>query len=403
MPMKSVLEFLSNNRSEWVPGSAPAHWLAVNHSSDWIGFGGLILLILAVYLKGESLRFKGINAVRQNFVLTSLILIGFWPLGCGPIETLEDASAARQGAGSGCDQPDCLPLAPSRVPKGVPYPPAPQGLPVPTFSPQSGTLAYGTGISLSVTTLPVGAVIEYSYDEGKTWVPGDKAPVLGVQPILSRTRINDLTSGPSQASFTPFYKRMMVIGNSIMNHAPLPAQGWFNTNGMAASAPEKDFVHLLTARLAQQYPQVTVRLVSGGNFERHFGKPDYSIDEFNEPLQQFKPDLIIVRLGENVDEGDVLSPRNFEAQYRKLLERFATYTGQPVKIVCTTSVWKRTQTDIVVRRVATEKGITLVDMSTMVGQDQFFAFNEYKDAAIGAHPNDNGMKRIADLIWAKLP
>ncbi|WP_080237496.1 SGNH/GDSL hydrolase family protein [Spirosoma rigui] len=401
--MKSVIEILSNSTNEWGPGSASAHWLAGGSVATWIGVSGLLLLVLAVCVNRNTLKLGRLQPIRASYALACLILIGFCPLGCGPIDTLEDASAARQAAGSGCDQPDCLPLAPTRVPKGVPPPPAPQGLPVPTFSPQSGTLAFGTGISLGVTTLPVGAVIEYSYDDGKTWIPGDKAPILGVQPILSRTRINDLTSSPSQASFTPFYKRMMVIGNSIMNHGPLPAQGWFNSNGMAASAPEKDYVHLLTARLAQQYPQVTMRLVSGGDFERQFGKPDYSIDEFNEPLQQFKPDLIIVRLGENVDEGDVLSPRNFEAQYRKLLERLATYTGQPVKIVCTTSVWKRTQTDIVIRRVATEKGITLVDLSSMVGQDQFFAFNEYKDAAIGAHPNDNGMKRIADLIWAKLP
>jgi hypothetical protein len=401
--MKSVTDFLPSRLNDWLSIDAPESWLAGIHADAVTSFGGMILLVFAAFLIQTSLPTRATKLLRLTYMLASLLLVALWPLGCGPIDTLEETSAARQAAGSGCDQPDCLPLAPTRVPKGVPPPPTPQGLPVPTFSPQSGTLAYGTGIRLAVTTLPVGAVIEYSYDNGKTWIPGDKPPVLGVQPILSRTRINDLTSSPSQASFTPFYKRMMVIGNSIMNHGPLPAQGWFNSNGMAASAPEKDFVHLLTSRLAQQYPQVTMRLVSGGDFERQFGKPEYSIDEFNEPLQQFKPDLIILRIGENVDEGDVLSPRDFEAQYRKLLERLATYTGQPVKIVCTTSVWKRTQTDIVIRRVATEKGLTLVDLSSMVGQDQFFAFNEYKDAAIGAHPNDNGMKRIADLIWAKLP
>ena len=401
--MKSVIEYLSNRATDWLPIHALEQWVVSTYPDPWTGFYGLILLVLLAYIIRKMRRPDRMIHRQLRYAIASLLLVGFWPLGCGPVETIDDVASARQAAGSGCDKPDCLPLAPTRLPKGIPAPPTPQGLPVPTFSPQSGTFAYGTGISLAVTTLPVGAIIEYSYDDGKTWIPGDKAPVLGVKPILSRTRINDLTSAPSQATFAPFYKRMMVIGNSIMTHGPLPAQGWFNNNGMAASAPEKDFVHLLTARLAQQYPQVTVRLVSGGEFERQFGKPEYSIDEFNEALQQFKPDLIIVRVGENVDEGDVLSPRNFEAQYRKLLERLATYSGQPVKIVCTTSVWKRTQTDIVIRRVATEKGLALVDMSTMVGQDQFFAFNQYKDAAIGAHPNDNGMQRIAELIWAKLP
>lgn len=401
--MKSVIDFLSSMNSNWLSASAPEFWLMGIHPDSLTSICGLALLVLAAYLIRKTSRSRQTSPLRLTYVIASLMLVGFWPLGCGPIETLEETSAARQAAGSGCDQPDCLPLAPTRVPKGVPPPPAPQGLPIPTFSPQSGTFAYGTGINLTVTKLPVGAVIEYSYDNGKTWIPGDKAPVLSVQPVLSRTRINDLTSIPSQATFAPFYKRMMVVGNSIMDHAPLPAKGWFNHNGMAASAPEKDFVHILTARLARQYPQVAVRLVSGGNFERDFGKSDYSINEFNEPLQQFKPDLILIRLGENVEEGDVLSPRDFETQFRRLLERFTNYSGQPVKIVCTTSVWKRPQTDIIIRRVANEKGITLIDLSAMVDQEQYFAFNQYKDIGVAAHPNDNGMQRIADLIWAKLP
>ena len=314
--------------------------------------------------------------------------------GCVQIETVDRNAGARQAVDPDCNKPGCITTPVSRVP---------QGLPVPAFSPQSGTVAFGTKLNLSVSTLPAGAIIEYSHDNGKTWTVGNQPPVLGVDPILSRTRINDLVSNPGQAAFRPYYQRMLVVGNSIMNHAPWPEKGWFNSNGMAASAPDKDFVHLLTARLAEQYPPVTVRLASAGNFERQFSRPEYSLDEFNEPLREFKPDLIVVRLGENVDEGEVMSPRSFEARFRLLLDRFATYGGHPVKIVCTTSVWRRPQADAVIRRVTAEKGIALVDFSGMVGQDQYFAFNQYKDAGVAAHPNDSGMKRIADLIWAKLP
>ena len=343
------------------------------------------------------------NPLRVRYATACLLVLAWWTVGCTPIEPVKQLTGARQPADSGCNRPDCLPTTTMRMPFRTPPPATPQGLPVPTFSPQTGTVAFGTKIKLSVSNLPVGAAIEYSYDNGKTWIPGDQAAVLGTEPILSRTRINDLTSNPSQAAFKPFYRRMMVIGNSIMNHAPQPATGWFNHNGMAASAPDKDFVHVLTAYLAQQYPQVAVRLVSGGNFERHFSQPEYSLDEFNEPLREFKPDLIVVRLGENVDEGNVFSPIGFEAQYRRLLDRLATYSGQPARIICTTSVWKRPQSDAMVRRVTREKGILLVDLSDMVGQDQYFAIGQYANVAVAAHPNDTGMKRIADLIWQKLP
>lgn len=376
-------------------------WLWVSHLKTAYDFGDTVWLLVIPALIIYALRHHKVSCLPGRHTITYLICLSLCQWGCTQLATVEKNAAARQIADSGCNEPGCMPSTALRVPKAPRA--APQGLPMPTFSPQTGTVAFGTKINLSVSTLPNGAVIEYSYDNGKTWLPGNKVAVVGTEPILSRTRINDLTSNPAQATFRPFYQRMLVIGNSIMSHGPLPAQGWFNTNGMAASAPDKDFVHLLVARLAQQYPEVAFRLVSGGNFERHFSQQEYSFEEFKEPLQQFKPDLIVIRLGENVDEGNVFSPIGFEAQFRRLLERLVTYSGQPVKIICTTSVWKRPQADAMIRRVASEKGVPLVDLSSLIGQDQYFAIGQYTDASVAAHPNDAGMKRIADLIWEKLP
>jgi hypothetical protein len=396
--MNPAFDFLSSPGNDGLLVHSFGSWLLADQPDMWRSAGTLLVSITFLLATNKTLR-----DLRMRYkAVYLLILVGSWPFSCTQPDTVDRAGAARLATKSGCDQPGCVPVTTVRAPKSVPSP-TPQGMPVPTFSQEKGTVAFGTKIQLSVSSLPTGAIIEYSYDNGVTWIPGDQAAVLGTTPILARTRINDLASEVSQAAFTPYYRRMMVIGNSIMDHAPLPSRGWFNHNGMAASAPEKDFVHVLTARLAQQYPQVTVRLVSGGNFEREFGQSTYSINEFNEPLQAFKPDLIIVRIGENVEEGDVLGPRKFETQFRLLLDRLATYSGQPVKIVCTTTVWRRPQTDIIIRRVATEKGLKVVDLSDMVGQDQYFAIGQYADAAVSAHPNDVGMKRIADMIWAKLP
>lgn len=400
--MNPAIDFLSSLSHDWLSVRSGDSWLLVGQPTFWLSFGSVALPVMLPVLINQALHCCGISQIRTRHLITGLVWLSLVQVSCVQPETVDQVAATRQGTDPGCDKPGCAPSTTVRAPKGTP-PPTPQGLPVPAFSPQTGTVAFGTKVQLSVANLPAGAVVEYSYDTGKTWIPGDQPAVLGTDPILARTRINDLTSNPEQASFTPYYQRMMVVGNSIMNHGPSPAQGWFNNNGMAASAPDKDFVHLLTDHLAKQYPKVAFRLVSGSEFERHFSQPEYSLDEFNEPLQQFKPDLIIVRLGENVDEGNVLSPISFEAQYRRLLERLATYGGQPVRIVCTTSVWKRPQADAAIRRVVAGKGFPLVDLSSMVGQDQYFAFGQYTDPAVGAHPNDAGMKRIADLIWEKLP
>ena len=39
--------------------------------------------------------------------------------------------------------------------------------------------------------------------------------------------------------------RVLFVGNSITKYRPKPDIGWNNDCGMAASAPENDYVHLL--------------------------------------------------------------------------------------------------------------------------------------------------------------
>lgn len=337
---------------------------------------------------------------RLTYSLVALVLLSYWQLSCSPIEPISQLTSPKTPV-SDCITPGCLPLTYTRPYPSIPAP-VPIGLPVPEFAQPGGRINFGGKVALSVKNLAPGAFFEYSYDTGKSWTAGNQVPIITKTPILARTRINDLVSEPASANYSFYFQRILIIGNSIMSHVPSPDIGWYNNNGMAASAPEKDFVHLLTGYLRTLYPQATVQLQVGGNFERKFGSPDYSIDEFNAMLQTFKPDLIIVRLGENVEEGDVFS-RNLELQFRNLLDRLATYSGQPAKIICTTSVWNRPQTDKIIRKVTVEKGHTLVDLSDMVPQSRFFAYNDYSDPGVASHPNDVGMQRIADMIWQQVP
>ncbi|SOD96618.1 hypothetical protein [Spirosoma fluviale] len=269
----------------------------------------------------------------------------------------------------------------------------------PRFSPDGGTFYLNTPVRLIADTLPAGAVIEYSLDNGSNWLTGDQFTVATGGTVLARIRAGSKLSISRGASFALYFKRMLILGNSIMSHGPVPDLGWFNFNGMAASAPEKDFVHLLTGRLRALYPTITVDLESGGGFERDFGTAAYSIDEFTPILQRVKPDLIVLRIGENIDQ-ELVAPRNFEKQFRELLDLLANY-GQPVRLVCTTSVWNKPKSDAIVRAVTLEKGHALVDLSPLVGQGGYFA-SQYKDPGVAAHPNDAGMQRIADLIWEKI-
>ena len=46
--------------------------------------------------------------------------------------------------------------------------------------------------------------------------------------------------------------RVLIYGNSIALHGPKADIGWTNNWGMAASAPEKDFAHLVVAGLEKK-------------------------------------------------------------------------------------------------------------------------------------------------------
>lgn len=271
----------------------------------------------------------------------------------------------------------------------------------PRFSPDGGTFYFSTTVNLVADTLPAQAVYEYSLDNGQTWQAGKQLTIKTGGRLLTRFRVGDKVSRSRAATFSLYYKRMLVIGNSIMFHGPAAQLGWGNSNGMAASAPEKDFVHLLTAQLQALYPATQVRLQAGTSLELDFGRATYKMDEFDQPMQEFKPDLVIIRLGENMSDGEVPT-RNFEGQFRQFIDRLITLSkGQSVKIVTTTSVWEKPQADAIIRKIIAEKGLTLVDLQCMVGQSQYFA-SGYANPGVAAHPGDVGMQRIADLIWVKV-
>lgn len=272
-------------------------------------------------------------------------------------------------------------------------------LPTPRILPNGGTFHVSTAVELTADTLPTGAVIEYSLDKGQTWQAGQQFALISGGEVLARLRAGNKVSPTQTALFRLYFERMLVIGNSIMFSPPLPDLGWYNSNGMAASVPEKDFVHLLTANLETLYKPLQSKQQDGGNFELNFGTANYNPDEFLPIIRAFKPDLIVVRIGENINESRVQS-FDLEGQYRTLLEKLAS-ADQPSKIVCTTSVWYHPQADAVIRKVTAGKSYSLVDLSCLVGQSQYFA-SQYAVPIIAAHPNDAGMQRIADLIWEKI-
>ena len=252
-------------------------------------------------------------------------------------------------------------------------------------------------------------------DNGFTWTAGTDFTLLWNGTFLARLRQNDQVSDVARANFGVFYERLFVLGNSITLISPVPEIGWNQNNGMAASAPEKDFVHLLQNNLLALNPQTQTSLIGGSGFENRFWEYNFSTS-LDEHLRDYRPDLIIVRIGENVSEAEVNNRNNgevFREKYNELLNKLTQFSGGKAKVICTTSFWNNPRLREIVIQEAAKRGYPVADIydelynipkpqNPQGPKHSDYTATQYSNPGVAAHPNDRGHSEIARLIWDKV-
>jgi len=194
-------------------------------------------------------------------------------------------------------------------------------------------------------------------------------------------------------------ERVLFLGNSITVHGPAPQIGWTGNWGMAASAREKDYAHLLVRRIAEAAGRQPEAMIEGvADFERH-----YDTFDAGSALKRaigFHADLIVVALGENVP---ALSSEEAKGKFRAGLASLLAALkkgGEPALFV-RSCFWPDKTKDEILRDVCREAGGSFVDNSGLAKDESNFARSERKfdHAGVAAHPGDKGMQAIADAIW----
>ncbi|AWW30844.1 hypothetical protein DN752_12300 [Echinicola strongylocentroti] len=192
-------------------------------------------------------------------------------------------------------------------------------------------------------------------------------------------------------------ERVLVIGNSITYHPSAPEIGWNHAWGMAASKPENDFFSILANSLKSYREDIQVIRQNVYPFERHFDT--LNVEKYGE-LKDFGADLLIVRLGENVDTQKING-----VNFSESLIHFVNYLkGSPEsKVVITTTFWDNPVMNEQIRWAAEKEGWGLVDITYLSKNDENMALDEYENNGVARHPSDQGMAEIARLIWKGLP
>ena len=193
--------------------------------------------------------------------------------------------------------------------------------------------------------------------------------------------------------------KVVFIGNSITLHGKLPEIGWYNEWGMAASAAEKDYVHLVTAAIEKKLNRkADVRIRNLADFERDFQNYDFGK---NQDLIDFRPDFLIVALGENVGALETEEEQTaYRDAFKKLLSGFMNDGAEPVAVVRGV-FWPNAWKDKMMQEAAAEFNIPFVK-ADFASDESMKAIGLFEHGGVQAHPGDKGMAAIAESISAGL-
>ena len=195
-------------------------------------------------------------------------------------------------------------------------------------------------------------------------------------------------------------KKVVVLGNSITRHGVREDVGWLSDYGMAASSSDSDFCHVLQDSLRYKYPDVVVVPKNIAEWER-----DFSIDKDSLLGAAVDgADVVIIRLGENIPSSSV--PHIPDA-VSSLVDYVKGVSG--ASVVITGCFWLSFNKDAMLRRAAASLDLPYISLN--------FADHTYNKAVnggdatdtlgnvyhfdgefVGSHPNDSGMKAIANAL-----
>ena len=191
-------------------------------------------------------------------------------------------------------------------------------------------------------------------------------------------------------------KRVLFVGNSITLHDIRPSIGWHLECGMAASAPENDYVHIIKRRVREKDTDAAFCVCQASGWER-----SYKAENHNKPYnaaRDFDADVIIMRIIENCSLSEYV-PELFEKAYKEFAE-FLNKSGK-AKIIFTTGFWKHPG-DELIAKVASELASPCVYLGDLGQDDKMKALGLFEHEGVAVHPGDLGMQNIADRIWEEL-
>ncbi len=186
------------------------------------------------------------------------------------------------------------------------------------------------------------------------------------------------------------HMKLLILGNSITRHSPSPEIGWTGDWGMAASAKEKDFAHILAGMLEKRGRHVKLRARNVADFERD---PSLDLSAYFAEDIAFCPNAVVLRICENTPEG---SAEAFAEAYEKLI--LLLKRDPACRVFAVGPFWENERMETLIREAAERTGAVWLSLSHLQNS-AYRAIGLFQHEGIAAHPSDTGMEAIAKTIF----
>lgn len=192
-------------------------------------------------------------------------------------------------------------------------------------------------------------------------------------------------------------KRLLIVGNSITRHGPVSEIGWNFDYGMAASSADTDYVHILSSKLLEK-EDVFIMVRQLAAWER--GYVDGSFDDPLTEERELGADEIVFNLGENVIPlKNEEEKATFKNALTALLSKINSKDG---KIYFATCFWRNESVDEVIRSVADELTMPVIELGDLGADEKYMAIGLFEHSGVAHHPGDLGMKEIACRLYKEM-
>lgn len=197
----------------------------------------------------------------------------------------------------------------------------------------------------------------------------------------------------------------VALGNSVTCN--VTSELWWGNWGMAATSPEKDYVHRITRWLEEEHEKdVSTTVINIKNWEVA-SKRNKKLEKYREYFTE-ETDLVTIQTGENI----VNNKENLASDYTNLLKMIKEQAPNAQILMLGEVLWPSEDIEAAKQSACEECGATFVKTRSFLKKyDTKFKSavgikvkgadgkkHKIENETVAAHPNNAGMKKIANLF-----